>query len=243
MCVCVTSWNTFSKQQKWVICCLVNEKRKHSDILDEWNRTIANKLYPSAMITILRRSAMGFEWKKGVNYGGSPYLCNEDMKILYDEIANRARTSHAFDTSDILPEVMNLKLKRIEKAIEFLKRVRSTKLVEQYTLLLEEIEEPCRSWINTLSIKIKTKLAEVRYLDKNRFISCTPQIIDNYFDQFQRIFAETPKPLFFVADETMIDLNRGNKVIIPLEDGEYITHTPWAFRRLRLLSALIHERG
>ena len=60
-----TSWNTFSKQQKWVICCLVNEKRKHSDILNEWNRTIANKLYPSAMITILRYQQWDLNGKKG----------------------------------------------------------------------------------------------------------------------------------------------------------------------------------
>ena len=206
------SLNSLSQQQKWVIFLILEEKLTREQILQKWEQHFQRKLSSQALTNCIKRISLSQYWIQSMTAGNNYYLNLEDMKILADEVLENARLNHAYDTTSILYAARDIKKNRIKLARTALTIMRAYGMAED---LSEEIEIPCRSWVNTILAKIESKAFYPVFIDNKRFLSCTIQIIQDYFTKFSLLFNSTPRELFFTADESMVDITNFKKKIIP----------------------------
>ena len=217
-------WEIFSKEQKWIIYQIVEEKKTWKQISTEFNAITGQQLGQGAIRTCLVRSSLSQQWAKGQCFGSDPYLCSEDQKALNKEITERAEITKALNTVTILDEALKLKSARMTKACQLLKLLRCYALSS--ALDDTEINSPTRTWVNEICKQIEEKIASVTYIDRNRFKSCSFSIIDTFFNLFANIIRNTPPELRFTVDETMMEKTTSNKVIIPDSMKQYIEPAP-----------------
>ena len=77
------------------------------------------------------------------------------------------------------------------------------------------VYEPSRNWINGILNSINSKLAKALVLKSKRFLYCTRTVLRKYHQILQSAVLGIIPELIWTADETIIDLNRRKKVIIP----------------------------
>ena len=70
------------------------------------------------------------------------YLCDQDFHFLDETIQEKARMDRAYDTYSILEEAYQLKLARIEKAVQLLHLFRADQLASQ--LQHSTVQKPTR---------------------------------------------------------------------------------------------------
>ena len=73
-------WDSFKKEQKWIIYVIAEENYTWKKISDEYRAAKGVALNPNALVTCLIRSSLSQTWEKGTHYGNDPYLCDADMK-------------------------------------------------------------------------------------------------------------------------------------------------------------------
>ena len=218
------TWDEFSELQKWIVYKIVEEKRTWAHIAKEYTEITGKSLGQSAIRTCLVRTALSQKWEKGQLTGSDPYLCNEDQQLLFVEITERAQITKAFNTITLLDEALRIKTARYQKGSSLLKALRCYTLASDFDS--KEHNTPSRAWINGICSKAEAHLATVTYIDRNRFKSCSFDVIDTFFNMFTHVILNTPPELRFTADETMMDKTNGNKVIIPDTMKQYIEPQP-----------------
>lgn len=65
----------------------------------------------------------------------------------------------------------------------------------------EEFDEPVRSWINEHLNELESSIKSGLVVDNDKYFSCTPQILINFFKVSQTVLKETHSSLVFGADE------------------------------------------
>ena len=217
-------WDALTDEQKWIISEIANFGETWGGIIQKWKIVFGEAIGKSALKTAILRAALSKPWSKGMKGGTEPYLVDSDLKLLETEISERAQMCKALNTITILDEAMKLKICRIQQGERFLSALKFPKLAA--FLRNTEIEPPSRTWINNLQNKIDVCLEKITFVDGKRFHSCSFELIDDFFGKFSHILRATPPELLFTADETMADLQRVNKVIVPSTTARYIEPQP-----------------
>ena len=218
-------WNNLSKQQQWVIYMIVIERKSRRAIFSVWEATFHVPLSWNAVRTCIIRSSLSLHWQQSVlKNGTTEYLIREDMETLKQEIRERAEVHNALDTISILDEAKNLKISRQNKAIEFLRLVHSDGLADK--LSEELIEKPKRSWINGILEIIDAKLTTAKIIDSKRFLACSFETLNAYFEKFGSFIRSFNKLLIFNTDETMMTCTKNVKSIVPSSMPTYLATKP-----------------
>ena len=208
-----------SEEQQFIWHLIVNKKFSRKRVACHWKYTFRTEISQEAIRTCIMRTALGFSWGKGMGGGNNDYLCPADLRVLKGNIRERTRVDKAFDTESILEEAFRLKQERHQIAIKIFTLLKGFYLALQ--LELKEIMPPSRSWINSVLQKVEAKLFYPIFLEAKRFFACRSDVITDFFNKFKNIFEDTHPALFFTTDETMFQLTRHNKVIIPAEISTY----------------------
>ena len=216
----LVDWNTFTDEQKWIIYVIAEEKFTWKRVSAAWLQIKRETISQEAISSCLSRSDLSRSWKKGDSPGNNTYLCNADLILLDTEIKERAQVCKALDTVEVTDEAAKLKTKRIQKGIEFLKLVRCPRLASELDNI--EIKPPSRPWVNDLTNRIEAHLATALFIDEKRFLSCSFDVIDLFFREFYALMHDTLTELKFTADETMLELTRRTKFVVPDEMKVYM---------------------
>ena len=206
-------------QQQFVLCLIVNYGATREKIMSYWKQVFHETLSADALGTCINRTCLSIIWEKGMSGGNNYYLNDQDTETLCVDVREKARMDRAYDTTSILEEAYRLKLLRIDKAIKALEILKAWKYAEK--LQKTTIEKPTRQWVNSLLERINAKLVYPIFLESKRYFACKAEVIESFFINFATLLEETPRELLFVADETMVQLTKGNKVVIPLETAYY----------------------
>ena len=233
--IALVDWEALSHPQKWMISEIVNDGRTRRYLADKWKAVFGQNLRLESIGTAITRAALSRPWTKGMSGGNQNYLCEQDMKFLEQEIHTRAMMCQALNTVTILDEVVKIKENRLNKAHNFLMAIGAEKKADD--IIQEDVDGPCRSWINALMEKIDARLAKVRFIEGKRFTACSFEVVDEFFAKFDALLRSTPPELMFSADETMIDLHRPNKVIVPDSVLRYFEPTPPDFPHITAMCA------
>ena len=204
--------DSLSAQQKWLIYLIVEKNMTRQQVKDQWLAHFNRKLSSQALQNSIKRIAFSQYWIQSMDGGNLSYLNLHDTQLLADEVYEHARLDNAYDTSSILEAARCFKQNRNKLAKCALFILKSPRTAEEVS---EEIEEPSRPWVNSLLMRINAKTCYPIFIDSKRFLSCTPQVINDYFQKFGTLFASTPPELFFVCDESMVDLTKHRKIIVP----------------------------
>ena len=226
--------NYFSDQQKWVIRQRITGA-SYSKICAAWpfkeivnsspkQKKDENVLYNANIICCLRRSALGYEWKKGMEGGGEMYLCPEDMDNLKSLIYSAAQDGSPYDTGILIDKAYELKMIRYDFGLEFLEAIKADSIFSEITEKRDREVPPVRSWINGVLADLLISIRTTRFIDILRKISCTPENIQNYFEIAAEIISRIHPFLLFGADETMLFPSVRKKVVLPANvQSEFIT--------------------
>ena len=219
----------FTDEQKWILNARF-QRISYSRICQEWPFSSTDSagtkigLTNQNIIACIRRSSLGYSWRKGMKGGSDPYLCPEDMSSLKMLIFSAARDSSPLDTSLAIEKAFELKKNRYAFALEFIIAVNAESLYSEIEEKLNEEKPPVRSWINGVLEELIVSLNTVRYVDILRIISCTPESINQYLDFAFEIIQRFNKYLIFGADETMLFPSIKRKVVLPADVAhEFIT--------------------
>ena len=217
-------FTSISPQQEYIISLIVNENLTREQIMARWEQVFGEPLQKQAICTSIRRTSLSMYWIKTMKGGHPQYLCKQDMEFLASEVCEHARVNHAFDANGIRQVALEIKMSRFEKAKIALHLLKAPHYSDSLSEL--EVKEPCRSWVNTIISKINSRLFYPVFIDMKRFLACTPQTIDNYFQMCSTILTNTPPAFIFTTDESMCDLSKISKVIIPKTAPTYIEPSP-----------------
>ena len=217
-------WDELTSQQQYLTYLLIVEKKSRRQLQLTWQSTFGKTISFDALRTFALRTSYSYKWNQSDHGGNLEYLCTPDMKALEAEISERVQMGQALDTVSILDEAQKLKNNRREKAVKFLSLIRSDSLSREQEM--REIDKPTRSWINNIIQQIDAKLTFPIIIDNKRFLACTFDVVRFFYHEFAQLLRDTPDYLFFTADETMMQTNRGNKVIIPASAQRYVTPAP-----------------
>ena len=219
------SYSAISLQQKWFIHLIYQEKCSRAKVQEIWLSVYNEQISKDALKTCALRTAFSRWWKKGsLRNGNTDYLVEEDLEILKKEIAERAALHNALDTVSVLDEAQKLKVERYNKAIEFLRLIRSEKLANKLEDVV--IQKPSRSWINTIIQYLEARLDKPRLIDGRRFLAVSYESIRNYFEQFGSFIQSFNKLCIITADETMMQSNASLKVLVPKSMPTYVDEKP-----------------
>ena len=219
----------FTDQQKWIIQQRLdgvsynaichswpfNNTRETTKVGANLKKKDDNSLFPQNIITCLKRSALGLKWNKGMQGGTDPYLCEDDLECLKDQICSAARDGSPLDTSAVISKAFETKKARYAKARDFLIAVHAEALLKDIDKKLESEKPPVRSWINGVIKDIDAALKTKHFIDILRLIASTPENIRNYFAIASEIIARYHPYLIFGADETMLFPSMKRKIVIP----------------------------
>ena len=219
-------YSAISQQQKWFIHLIYEENFSRQQVNEQWQKVFGCPICRDSMATCARRTAFSLWWRKGtLSSGSKDYLTPKDMETLEHEIQERAELHNALDTVSILDVAQNLKIERFNKAVEFLRLIRSDKAAE--VLENTQIEKPTRTWTNNLLDKLNAHLTKPRLIDGKRFLAVSYQKINDYFNKFGAFIGSFDKLLIITADETMIQANsKPLKVIVPTTMPSYTSSKP-----------------
>ena len=210
----MVSWDVLSQQQKWFVFLIREQNYSRRKIQEVWEATFQVPITFDALRTCALRTAFSLHWEQGaLSYATNDYLIPEDMDSLKNEINERAQLHDAFDTVSVLDEAHRLKTRRTYLAIEFLHSIRSDGLATE--LEKKPLLPPTRSWINNILNLIESKLVHAQYIDGKRMLACSYERIDNFFNEFGEMIQLYSKIHLFNADETMLEITRPLKKVIP----------------------------
>ena len=217
----------FGKDQKWLLHLRVTEKLSYRQVQAAWEVAYQNTdhefISPSAIKTCFRRSALMLYWEKGKLYGNEPFLSEYDLEQLKDYIKNRTKESEPIDSFDLLTEALFIRKERQKQAIQFLKEIKCDLIADD--LEQEELEEPVRSWINSHLNELESSIKAARIVDNDRYYSCSPEILNSYFNIARPLLTKTHPALIFGGDETHLDPKIKKKYIIPNEVREFMVRS------------------
>ena len=219
------NYENLSHQQKWFIHLIYEKHYSREKVQSTWMEVYGIPISKDAMRTCVLRSAFSLWWHKGtLNKGSSDYLIEDDMSTLRQEIEERALLHNALDTVSVLDEAQNLKIERYNKAIEFLRLMRSEKLAA--TLEDTIIQKPSRSWVNNILELLDARLDKPRLIDGKRFLAVSYDMIRDYFNKFGTFLRSFDKLLIITTDETMMQSSASLKVLVPKNMPSYVAEKP-----------------
>ena len=213
-------WDSFSNEQKWIVYVIAEKNYSWKNVSTAWKQIKNECISQEAISTCITRSALSRYWKKGESPGNNTYLCNADLIQLDIEIRERAQVCKALDTVEVTDVAAKLKTSRIQKGVEFLKLLRCTRLANELDNI--EIKPPSRTWVNDLTQRIDAHLATAVFINEKRFLSCSFEVIDSFFNEFYSLMHDTLTELKFTVDETMLELTRRTKFVIPDDMKIYV---------------------
>lgn len=218
----LVEFNEFSEiQQKVIELRLTEPPASYDSIISQVQDLYHKKIYPSTIVTILKRSALGFRWNPSTEKGGAfPYLCPADKQEL-QRLASLLCSSGegCIDPQEFLDIARGLKLTRLLKATELLEKCSCQKLL--YTLQAEATE-PTRSWVNSILEELQLKFTTPIYVETVRADACSLQVLIEFYQNNEEIIKQCPIELLFGVDETMINSKFKGKVLIQEENDDKI---------------------
>ena len=130
-----------------------------------------------ALSTCAKRTAFSLYWRKGETTNCKlDYLTPDDLEELKRVIKERVELHNALDTVSVLDEAQKLKTERVQKAIEFLRLIRSDGLAQQ--LDDTNVPKPSSSWTNNILHLLDARLEKPRLIDGRRFLAVSYECID-----------------------------------------------------------------
>ena len=215
-------YELFSDVQKAVIDLRLQEPpASYDDIIREVNEGFNVKIYPTTLVTIIKRSALGFVWEPSVEKGGAyPYLCptdKEELKRLAGLLCESGEG--CIDPQEFLDMARELKIKRLNNACNFLIRCDCLKILDS---LIGEETEPSRSWINSILEEVSLKFTKPIYVETVRADACSLRRLIHFYHTYADIIKVCPVPLLFGMDETMINSKFKGKVLISDDNDERV---------------------
>ena len=211
----LVEYDTFTDVQQAIIDMRLAEvPLSYEEIMDIILENYSISIYPSTIVTVLKRSALGFPWVPGKEQGGQyPYLCPSDMEKLKElAILNCNNSDGSIDPHEFLDIAREIKVSRISKAIIFLLKCNCSKIAE--TLSSEDEIEPSRSWINSVLEDVQLQFKKPVYVDSERADACSAQRLINFYINNKEIIQNCPIQLLLGADETMLNTTYRGKVLV-----------------------------
>lgn len=214
----------FSDDQKWIIHLRKEEKMTYRQIQVAWSITHEGTeddfISPSAIKTCLKRTALALHWEKGRTYGNEPFLSQPDIDALKDYISEQCNGGDPIDTNDLISQALFIRRERQKAAINFLDSINCNNIADE--LRDEEIDEPVRSWLNGHLQELESSIKSGEVVDNDRYYSCTPQVLNAYFDISKQLLENTHPALIFGADETGLDPKVKKKYVVPNDIKEFL---------------------
>ena len=214
----------FTEDQSWIIHLRAIEKMTYRQMQAAWQIAHANEedeyLSSGAIKTCFKRSSLALKWKKGKQYGKDFYLSKPDIEILKKYISDRCDNDDPSDAKDLLEEALLIRKQRQIKAINFLRKIDCCNIADE--LENNEIDQPVRSWINANLSDLDSKIRAARIVDDDRYFSCSPEIIELFFNLLERCLDGVQPPLVFGADELRLDPTIKKKFIVPDSISEFL---------------------
>ena len=192
----------FSEDQKWMIHLRTEEKMTYRQIQVAWS--IAHKdtedefISPSAIKTCFKRSALALCREKGRTYGNEPFLSQPDIDILHEYISEQSSGGDPLGPTYLISQALSIRRERQSSAIRFLDAINCSNISDE--LREEEIDEPVRSWLNGHLKELESSILSGKVVDNDRYYSCTPQILNSYFNIAKPLLETTHPALIFGAD-------------------------------------------
>ena len=134
--------HALTDEQKWVMNLILNQHASRQTVLSPWKSQFDSLLSMEALYTCITRTCLSIPWEKGMSGGNPYYLCAQDFRFIEETIQEKARMDRAYDTYSILEEAYQLKLARIEKAVQLLHLFRADQLASQ--LQHSTVQKPTR---------------------------------------------------------------------------------------------------
>ena len=212
-------FDSLSQKQLFVASLILNYNHSRVSVANKWNDYFHETLSMQAVSACIKRIAQSLYWTKGMAGGSDFYLCPADIETLTENVIEHARHDKAYDSNSIIEEAHQLKVQRQKKIINALELLKAPKYAQSFAE--KTIKAPSRQWLNSFLPKINCKLFAPLFLDSQRFWSCREDVIDAFYEKFGALISSTPLSLIFVADETMVQTTRRNKVVIPSETETY----------------------
>ena len=166
--------NDYSQVQIQV-CQLKLDKLTYRNILN----LIPQIRFLSQIRTCLFRSAQGYTWDINASGGTDYYLCRNDEESLSDTIRSSIQDLIPLGIIEIVDLAYDLKISRIKKGVDFLKKCNCNELSK----ILQEsnIEPPSKQWVQLFSKRNNFKLSKLRLIESERVKNCTFENIKNYY--------------------------------------------------------------
>ena len=213
-------WNILTKQQKFIVYWR-SRLTTYEGIQEEWCKCTEGFISKEAIATAIRRASHSLPWIQGMSGGSDPYLPPVDMQTLKETARSRAYMTDALDTITVRDLALRLKKERQQDAISFLKRLHCFSMADEEEKTI--YDEPSRTWINKRIAEIDVNLDFAVLLDGSRFNACKEEHVMSFFEKYGDLIRSTPPNLVFVADETMIDTTRLNKILKPSQMKKYLS--------------------
>jgi hypothetical protein len=156
---------------------------------------------------------MGYPFPSPPQGGRKRYLPDYDADRLFQVISEANENLAPMSVPDVIDAAHQLKIQRVRVAIGILSSLKSWGLCEQFEKM--DVDPPSRSWINFFSDEKGLKLKFAQPIDPARLSSACHSKIQRFFDQFGSLMRSYPKELVFGCDETMINLIKTTKCVVP----------------------------
>ena len=111
---------TVTRQQQFLVS-LRTQGLSFAAIRSEFQQIFNEKISDEALLTCFKRFAWSFPWMKGTKGGNDTYLPIIDLNELKNDIAEKARLTHAYNAEELLNKAHELKINRRDKAWKVLK--------------------------------------------------------------------------------------------------------------------------
>ena len=148
----------------------------------------------------MKWTALGFCWKPHSKGGSHKYLNHDDSTNLVNWAEENQPTAEEFNS-----HAYELCKARSLFAAGILQNIGFISLASE---VLEEVDIPSRSWVNSFLLDTDLVLKSQESLDAMRFKYTTSGSVSNWFSNFSTILANANPYLLFNFDEVMLSVNK-----------------------------------
>ena len=158
---------------------------------------------------VLKRTACGRYWEKGVSKGGrNKILSDLDLEEFVQVIRERENDINCISTCEARKVALYLQAQRVSKAQAILIKCGCHDLASKL-----KIRDPDPSWLLKMSNQLGLSIVQSDELERMRRIACDKTAIDEFFSKNSHLL-QRDKRLIFNMDETMASAKKKFKVLV-----------------------------
>ena len=198
---------------QWAICELKAQGHTYAQIREYCKQKGQNITNDEALCRCFRKTAKGLYWApKETKGGGEPYLCREDEQELIMAIQNGANELYACPTDYVLNFAHQLRINRLESAVEFLHGLGCDRLADTINV---DVPPPTRQWLCEFCKQKHLSIRCAQRLEGIRRKACDRVRVTRWFQRNAGILQMYDPELILNMDETGLSTNRRFKVVVP----------------------------